>query len=96
MLGTMNSVAFHASLYANGQPVLAEVLRVRDAYLEPFKGPWPRAPTSSVRVRLARRTGCVGKAMAYRAALAGEPVSRRTPASGFPVQGGWLLALLED
>jgi hypothetical protein len=49
MLGTMNSVAFHAGLYADGQPVLApEVLRVRDAYLEPFTAQH-RAPTSSGR-----------------------------------------------
>jgi hypothetical protein len=94
MLGTMNSVAFHAGLYADGQPVLApEVLRVRDAYLEPFTALAPRADLVR-QVRLARRTGCVGKAMAYRAALDGEPLSADA-GLGFPAPA-WLLALLDD
>ena len=93
MLTTMNSVAFHAGLYVEGRPVdHPAVLRVRDAYLEPFTG--LAGHDELVRdVDLARRTGCVGKALSYRAALRDAPVEAQA-ALGFPVRD-WLLGLLD-
>jgi hypothetical protein len=44
-------------------------------------------------VSLARRTGCVSRALSYRRALQGEPISTHRDAD-FPVRG-WLLELLE-
>jgi hypothetical protein len=94
MLTTMNSAAFHAGLYVEGRPVDAPtVLRLRDAYLEPFTEYAPR--TQLVRlVGLARRTGCVSKALSYRAALVDAPFAIQAELD-FPVRG-WLLALLEE
>jgi hypothetical protein len=93
MLATMNSIAYHAGLFVEGRPIEApEVLRVRDAYLEPFTA--YAARTDLVRcVDLARRTGCVGKALSYQAALAGAPVSAHAEYD-FPVRE-WFLGLLE-
>ena len=94
MLGTLNSVAWHAGLFGDeGRVDAPEVVRVRDAYLEPFTAYADRA-TLVRGVALARRTGCVGKALAYRAALTDEPVSAHAEME-FPVRG-WLLELLED
>jgi hypothetical protein len=94
MLATMNSIAWHAGVYADGQPVDdPRVLRLRDAYLEPFTGHADR----DVLVRgvdLARRTGCVGKALSYRAALTGQPVAVAADLE-FPVRD-WFLGLTED
>ena len=67
------------------------MLRVRDAYLEPFTGYADRADLVRY-VDLARRTGCVGKALSYRAALrdAGRDARRaRVPGAD------WLLGLLD-
>ena len=94
MLATLNSIAFHAGTYVDERPVpTPALLRVRDAYLEPFSR--FAAHADLVRgVDLARRTGCVGKALAYRAALAEEPLSTHVERE-FPVRE-WFLALLED
>ena len=93
MLGTMNSIAFHAGVYVEGQPVRdPAVLRVRDAYLEPFTAYADRADLVRA-VGLARRTGCVAKALAYRAAMAGQSVATQAE-HDFPVRD-WLLGLLE-
>jgi hypothetical protein len=93
MLGTLNSVAWHAGLFGDeGRVDAPQVVRVRDAYLEPFTGYADRGDL--VRgVDLARRTGRVGKALAYRAALTDQPVSAHAERE-FPVRG-WLLELLE-
>ena len=66
------------------------MLRVRDAYLEPFTGYVGRADL--VRgVDLARRTGCVVKALSWRAAM--SDASPQTHAEyEFPVRA-WLLEL---
>ena len=94
MLATMNSIAFHAGVYADGQPIDdPRVLRVRDAYLEPFTAYAARADLVHW-VDLARRTGCVGKALSYQAALAGQPVSVHADME-FPVRE-WLLGLLDE
>jgi hypothetical protein len=93
MLATMNSIAYHAGVYVDGQPVVApQVLRVRDAYLEPFTAYADRADLVRY-VDLARRTGCVGKALSYRAATAGAPLSVQAEME-FPVRE-WFLGLLE-
>ena len=84
MLCTLNSIAFHAGLEVD-DPL---VLRVRDAYLEPFTALAPRAELVAL-VGLARRTGAVTRAMSYQHAFAGEPRSAEE-AADWPVRG-WLL-----
>jgi hypothetical protein len=94
MLATLNSIAFHAGTYVDGGPApTPELLRVRDAYLEPFTRYAAHADLVHC-VGLARRTGCVGKALSYRAALAEEPLSTHAEME-FPVRD-WFLGLLED
>jgi hypothetical protein len=94
MLTTMNSTAFHAGLYVEGRPVDAPaVLRVRDAYLEPFTAYAPRSELVHL-VDLARRTGCVSKALSYRAALREAPASVHAELE-FPVRD-WLMGLLDE
>lgn len=94
MLATMNSIAFHAGVFADGRPIDdPRVLRVRDAYLEPFTAFAPR--TDLVRfVELARRVGCVGKALSYQAALGDSSPSLHAEYE-FPMRD-WLLALLDQ
>lgn len=89
MLCTMNSIAFHAQC----QPDDPRVRRVRDAYLEPFATYADRAVLVHW-VELARRTGCVSRALSYAAALVGEPVSTHAEYD-FPVRS-WLLEMLKD
>ena len=92
MLGTLNSIAWHAGLFGDdGRVDAPEVVRVRDAYLEPFTAYVDRA-TLVRGVELARRTGRVGKALSYRAALTGAPLAAHEEME-FPVRG-WLLELL--
>ncbi len=89
MLATLNSIAHHARCEIDDP----RVERVRDAYLEPFAGYGDRARLVEL-VRLARRAGCVSRALSYRRALQGAPISTRE-AEDFPVRG-WLLELLEE
>ncbi|MDX6302176.1 MAG: hypothetical protein QOF53_3390 [Nocardioidaceae bacterium] len=94
MLATMNSLAFHAGVYVEGHPVDAPaVLRVRDAYLEPFTG-FATRPELVHLVEVARRAGCVAKALVYRFALRGADAAAEAEL-GFPVRD-WLLALLDE
>jgi hypothetical protein len=93
MLATMNSIAYHAGVFVEDRPIEdPRVLRVRDAYLEPFTPYAARADLVRY-VDLARRAGCVGKALSYQTALAGTPVSVHAE-HDFPVRE-WFLALLE-
>lgn len=93
MLATMNSLAFHAGVFVEGRPIDdARVLRVRDAYLEPFTSYADRGDLVRS-VDLARRIGCVGKALSYQAALADTPLDVHAEYE-FPVRG-WLVELLE-
>jgi hypothetical protein len=93
MLATMNSIAWHAGMYVDGQPVEAPaVLRLRDVYLEPFTV-FADRDTLVRCVQLARRTGCVGKALSYQTALVGQPVEVHAEQE-FPVRE-WFLGLLE-
>ena len=95
MLATLNSIAFHAGCSTSraSPSTHPAVLRVRDAYLEPFTSYAGRA-TLVRAVDLARRTGCVAKALSYRAAMAGLPVGAQAE-HDFPVRE-WLLGLLDD
>ncbi|HSE72858.1 MAG TPA: phosphotransferase, partial [Nocardioidaceae bacterium] len=89
MLCTMNSLAWHARVELDDP----RVVRVRDAYLEPFTRFADRE--SLVRyVGLARRTGCVARALSYEAALREEPLATHVE-QDFPVRG-WLLEMLAD
>lgn len=91
MLATMNSIARHLGVFEEGRPVEdPRVLRVRDAYLEPFTAYADRADLVGW-VDLARRTSAVAKALAYQSALVGEPIVTHAEWE-FPVRG-WFLAL---
>lgn len=94
MLCTLNSVAFHAGMDLADPAVLddSRMVRVRDAYLEPFTA-FARRHELVRYVELARRVGCVTRALSYRAALQGEPVATHAD-QDFPVRG-WFLELLE-
>jgi hypothetical protein len=94
MLATMNSIAYHAGVFVEGRPIDdPRVLRVRDAYLEPFTAYAAREDLVRC-VDLARRTGCVGKALSYQAALGRTSVAVHAEYD-FPVRE-WFLALLEE
>ena len=69
-----------------------QALRLRDAYLEAFTRYADRALLVRC-VDLARRTGCVAKALAWRAALLDVPL-RDQEVLDFPVRA-WLLELLD-
>jgi hypothetical protein len=93
MLATLNSIAFHAGvLPSNRRMDDPRVLRIRDAYLEPFTDLGSREELLRW-VALARSTGCVTRALSWGRALQDAPL---TVAMGeeFPVRG-WLLELLE-
>jgi hypothetical protein len=94
MLATLNSIAYHAGVFEEDRPISApEVLRVRDAYLEVFTSYAPRAELVPL-VRLARRVGCVAKALSYERALTGTAVAVQAEEE-FPVRE-WFLVLLEE
>lgn len=89
MLCTLNSIVFHAGCEIDDP----RVLRTRDAYLEPFTAFADRSDLVRY-VALARRTGCVARALSYEAALQGEPVATHAELD-FPIRG-WLLEMLEE
>jgi hypothetical protein len=89
MLSTLNSIAHHAKIEVED----SRVQRMRDAYLEPFTHLASRERLVAL-VRVARRLGCVTRALSYVRAFEGEPTSAESSAD-FPVRG-WLLELLAD
>ena len=89
MLCTLNSIAFHAGCEIDDP----RVVRGCDAYLEPFTTLADRSGLVRY-VQLARRTGCVARALSYKAALQGEPAATHAEFD-FPVSG-WLVEMLED
>lgn len=89
MLCTPNSLAWHAKVERDDP----RVLRARDAFLEPFTR-YADRPRLVEYVALARRTGCVTRALSYRAALLAEPVATHRE-QDFPVRG-WLLEVFEE
>lgn len=88
MLATLNSIAWHAGVERDDP----QVQRVRDAYLEPFDT-YGRREELRRWVSLARRTGCVTRALSYVHALQGEPESALEELE-WPVRG-WLLEILD-
>jgi len=68
------------------------LVRLRDAYLEPWTDRYPRA-TLAEGVQLATRVAIVGRALSWRGALAGIPPEEHGPWAGNV--GGWLLDLFE-
>jgi Phosphotransferase enzyme family len=92
MLATLNSIAFHAGvLHADRRIDDLRVLRIRDAYLEPFTSLGSREELRRW-VALAWRTGCVTRAISWESALQDAPASV-VVGEEFPVRG-WLLELL--
>jgi hypothetical protein len=75
MLATLNSIAFQARvLDDDGRIDDLHVLRIRDAYLEPFTGLGNRE--EPIRwIALARSTGCVTRALAWEGALQDAPAA---------------------
>ena len=93
MLVTLNSIAFDADVPVDGRQFHdSRMLRLRDAYLEPFSS---LCDLEELRrwVGLARSTGCVTRALAWERALQAAPLSLIAKYE-FPVRG-WLLELLE-
>jgi hypothetical protein len=93
MLATLNSIAFHAGVRrADRRMDDPRVLRIRDAYLEPFTSLGSRKELLRW-VMLARSTGCVTRAISWEGALQDAPATV-VAAEKFPVRE-WLLELLE-
>jgi len=88
MLATLNSIAWHAEVERDD----ARVQGVLDAYLEAFSG-FGDAPTLRRWVSLARRAGCLGKAVSYLNAFQGESISAQAEME-WPARG-WLLEMLD-
>jgi len=88
LLTTTRSLAFHAGV-AEDAP---QVLRVRDAYLEPFTAYADRDELLRL-VGPACGTGHVGRALSWRAALQDAPASTEADME-YPVRA-WLLELLD-
>jgi hypothetical protein len=92
MLATLNSIAFHASvLNDDGRIDDPQVLRIRDAYLEPFADLGSREELLRW-VALARSTGFVTRAMAWESALQDAPAAVVADLE-FPIRS-WFLELL--
>jgi aminoglycoside phosphotransferase (APT) family kinase protein len=93
MLATLNSIAFEAGVPVDGRQFHdSRLLRLRDAYLEPF-GSLCGVEELRWLVGLARSTGCVTRALAWERALQEAPLSMIARYE-FPVRS-WLLELLE-
>jgi hypothetical protein len=93
MLATMNSIAFHAGVLRDARRMDdPRLLRILDAYLEPFTSLGCRAELQRW-VALARSTGCVTRALSWERALR-EASSTVVAGEEFPVRG-WLLELLK-
>jgi hypothetical protein len=94
MLATLNSIAFHARLLNGDRGGITDprVLRVRDAYLEPFTGLGSRQELLRW-VALARNIGCLTRSLSWERAVQHAPVSVAAEYE-FPARG-WILELLE-
>ena len=90
MLATLDSLVAHQAGLAPRAPL---VLRLRDAYLEPFTVYAARRDLVRL-VDRARQAGRVTRALAWRAALVAEPPEAHA-AWDFPVRG-WLEEILHD
>ena len=94
MLATLNSIAFHAGLLNDDHGGITDprVLRVRDAYLEPFTGLGSRQELLRW-VALARNIGCLTRALSWERAVQDARPSVAAEYD-FP-ERAWLLELLE-
>jgi hypothetical protein len=93
MLATLNSIAFHAGvLNDDGRIDDLRVLRTLDAYLEPFTDLGSREELLRW-VRLAKSTGCVTRALAWKGALQEAPAAVVAEVE-YPIRS-WLLELLQ-
>jgi hypothetical protein len=94
MLATLNSIAFHAGLRNDDRGGITDprVLRIRDAYLEPFTSLGSRQELLRW-VALARSIGCLTRALSWERAVQHAPVSVAAKYD-FPARG-WILELLE-
>lgn len=93
MLSTLNSIAFHAgALHDGGSISDPRVLRMRDAYLEPFTSLATRKELLRW-VALARSIGSVARALSWERALQDAPTSVAAQFD-FPVRD-WMLGMLE-
>jgi hypothetical protein len=94
MLATLNSIAFHAGLLNDDRGGITDpcVLRVRDAYLEPFTGLGSRQELLRW-VTLARSIGCLTRALSWERAVQDAPASVAAKYE-FPARG-WILELLQ-
>jgi hypothetical protein len=93
LLSTLNSIAFHAGVFHTEQVINdPRVLRIQDAYLEPFTGLGRRDELRRW-VALARSTGCLARALSWEQALQDAPPSVAAQFD-FPVRD-WMLGMLE-
>ena len=87
LLATLRSIASRDASLGR-----ADLLRLRDAYLEPWTGEHPRVVLNET-VQLALRVGAVGRACAWKRALADVPPEAHGEFAG--AVGEWLLELFE-
>jgi Phosphotransferase enzyme family len=93
MLATLNSIAFHAGVLRIGNAIEEpRLLRIRDAYLEPFSRLGRRSELQRW-VMLARSTACLTRALSWERALQDAPATVAAE-QDFPVRA-WLLEVLE-
>lgn len=90
LLVTFRSIAAHG--LGGGAAERRALIRLRDAYLEPWTDAHSRGSLTAA-VRLAMRVAIVGRALSWEGALAGIPVHDHGQWSGNV--GGWLMELLE-
>jgi len=87
LLATLRSIASRDSTLDR-----AGLLRLRDAYLEPWTADQPRTALNET-VQTALRVGAVGRAFAWKRALSGVPPDAHGEYAG--AVGDWLLELFE-
>ncbi len=92
MLATLNSIDFDGSALRDDCQDDPRLLRIVDAYLEPFAGLSNRAELLRW-VTVARSTGCVTRALSWESALQQAPATL-VAGEEFPVRA-WLLELLK-
>jgi hypothetical protein len=85
LLATLRSIASRDATLGR-----ADLLRLRDAYLEPWTANHPRTSLNET-VQTALRVGAVGRAFAWERALSGIPPEAHGPYGG--AVGEWLLEL---
>jgi hypothetical protein len=90
LLVTFRSIAAHGPGGGADEP--RALIRLRDAYLEPWTDVHSRASLNAA-VPLAMRVAIVGRALSWKCALAGIPERDHGQWSGNV--GGWLMELFE-